>query len=151
TIEPSPFLIITELRKKYSDTEIFIHGVLTQTEQAKRKGKTNMELDTMVIKAIEKAKKVGFELEMDNLHTFSETVNSLISAGDWHDIELDIIAPKTSTFLNRNIIQEIAVESSAIRDRYMINLILEEVGKGKKVFAVVGASHVIMQEPGICQ
>jgi hypothetical protein len=41
---------------------------------------------------------------------------------------------------------QIARLSSEFRDRHMVKLLIDQVKQGKRVFAVVGGSHVIMQE-----
>jgi hypothetical protein len=39
--------------------------------------------------------------------------------------------------------------SNRFRDEYMVKLLINEVKQGKRVFAVVGGSHVVMQEPAL--
>ena len=51
---------------------------------------------------------------------------------------------KSETFLNK-----IARRSSEYRDRYMVGLLTQALKEGKGVFAVVGGSHVVMQERAI--
>jgi pheromone shutdown protein TraB len=41
---------------------------------------------------------------------------------------------------------QIARLSSEFRDLHMVKLLIDEVKQGKRVFAVVGGSHVVMQE-----
>jgi hypothetical protein len=45
-----------------------------------------------------------------------------------------------------NVMNELARRSSEERDRFMVELLVRHVRQGKRVFAVVGASHVVMQE-----
>jgi hypothetical protein len=51
---------------------------------------------------------------------------------------------RTDTFLNR-----IARASSAYRNCHMIPLIVGAARGGKRVFVVVGGSHVVVQEPAL--
>jgi len=51
--------------------------------------------------------------------------------------------------LTGTVFNTISRDSSDFRDRYMLNLIARTVGEKKRVFAVVGASHVVMQEKAI--
>jgi hypothetical protein len=44
---------------------------------------------------------------------------------------------------------EIHRRVSEYRDRHMIQLLAGEVRRGQRVFAVVGFSHVVMQEPAL--
>ncbi len=50
---------------------------------------------------------------------------------------------------SHNVLNDISRFLSEYRDRFMVDLLVGEVLKGKKVFAVVGGSHVVMQEPAI--
>ena len=43
----------------------------------------------------------------------------------------------------------IARMSSEFRDTYMIKLLIEKAKQGERIFAVVGGSHVVMQEPAL--
>jgi hypothetical protein len=62
---------------------------------------------------------------------------------DWRSVEQSWFDPVAShAYLN-----QIARLSSEFRDMHMVNLLIEEVKQGKRVFAVVGGSHVVMQEP----
>ena len=51
---------------------------------------------------------------------------------------------RSDTFLN-----EIARGSSTIRNCHMVPLVVEAARGGKRVFVVVGGSHVIVQEPAL--
>ena len=46
-------------------------------------------------------------------------------------------------------LNEIATSGSRRRDEFMIEQLVAEMARGKRVFAVVGASHVVVQEPVI--
>ena len=72
---------------------------------------------------------------------------SLKMPHDWRKPESSWFDPGLSgagTVLNR-----IATASSEIRDQYMVDRIVEWVASGKRVLAVEGASHVVMQEQAI--
>ncbi len=65
--------------------------------------------------------------------------------GSYKDARLSWYDPtKSETFLN-----DISRRSSEYRDRYMVELLARHVKDGQRVFAVVGGSHVIMQERAI--
>ena len=62
---------------------------------------------------------------------------------DWRTADRswsDPVATKAYTNL-------IARLSSEFRDTYMVNLLIEKAKQGDRIFAVVGGSHVVMQEP----
>ena len=64
--------------------------------------------------------------------------------GDWRQPKITWIEPNENGPLNR-----ISEASSELRDRHVVSVLLAALGKGEKVFAVVGASHVVMQEPAL--
>ena len=65
--------------------------------------------------------------------------------GDYRDVPTSWFNPtKSETSLN-----DIARRLSEYRDGYIVQLLTSEVLDGKRVFAVVGASHVVMQEKAI--
>lgn len=152
TLEPAPLAVIDGLRKKFSDREILVHGLLTQVEQASRKGSSDAVLDSIVLSGIKRAGAAGFKYIPEDIAQFSLAVTELVPGlGNWHRVQLDMVAPKPLEDTRTTRVQSISTESSLIRDRHMLNVLLAEVAKGKRVFAVVGASHVIMQEPGLCE
>ncbi len=50
---------------------------------------------------------------------------------------------------SENFLNQIARRGSEYRNRYMVDLLTREVKDGKRVFAVVGGTHVVMQERAI--
>jgi len=63
---------------------------------------------------------------------------------DWRAVPdewFDPAIPRPPRYTNR-----ISRQLSEFRDRYMVKLLISEVKRGHRVFAVVGGSHVIMQE-----
>jgi hypothetical protein len=44
---------------------------------------------------------------------------------------------------------DVAAAVSRLRDKHMVSLLTREVLAGERVFAVVGFSHVVMQEPAL--
>ncbi|HEY5884445.1 MAG TPA: hypothetical protein VIT88_07140 [Pyrinomonadaceae bacterium] len=63
---------------------------------------------------------------------------------DWRDVPqawFDPVPTPAPTYLN-----DVSRRLSELRDRHMLTLVAEQVVQGKRVFAVVGASHVVMQE-----
>lgn len=152
TLEPSVLTIIKELQKKFSDEEILVHGILTQIEQAKRKGTPNAKLDSLVINYLKRSQAFNFKNIPTNLDEFQTAVTKILPRlENWKEITLDMVAPKSLNNPKINTLQKIATVSSEVRDRHMLTLLLTEVKKGRKVFAVVGASHIIIQEPALCQ
>jgi hypothetical protein len=62
--------------------------------------------------------------------------------GSYEDVPASRFDPVlTGTFLN-----DISRASSDYRDTYMVQLLAQHVSEGQRVFAVVGGTHVVMQE-----
>jgi hypothetical protein len=55
----------------------------------------------------------------------------------------------TDPVFKEHITQRISRESSAFRDRQMVETLVEAVRTHRRVFAVMGASHVVMQEAAL--
>ncbi len=65
--------------------------------------------------------------------------------GDYRDVQASWFDPgKRETLFN-----DIARASSNYRDRYGVERLIAHVQAGQRVFAVMGGSHVIMQEPAL--
>lgn len=61
---------------------------------------------------------------------------------DWREVPQSWFDPtKSEAYTN-----QISRLSGEFRDRHMVRLLIDEVKQGKRVFAVVGGSHVVMQE-----
>jgi hypothetical protein len=66
---------------------------------------------------------------------------------DWREVPeswFNPALPKPHTFLN-----VMSLQLSEFRDRHMVDLLVDQVKRGKWVFAVVRASHVVMQEAAL--
>lgn len=65
----------------------------------------------------------------------------------WRDLPWQATWPTGSeSWLN-----QVSASVNRVRDQYMVALIAELLRRGERVFAVVGASHVVMQEPALRQ
>jgi hypothetical protein len=63
----------------------------------------------------------------------------------WRDLPWQATWPTGSeSWLN-----EISAAVNRVRDQYMVAVIADLVARGERVFAVVGSSHVVMQEPAL--
>jgi hypothetical protein len=66
---------------------------------------------------------------------------------DWREVPqewFDPARPEKLAYTN-----DISRSLSEFRDRHMIDLLVGAVRRGERAFAVVGASHVVMQEPAL--
>ena len=78
-----------------------------------------------------------------NLHEFKSTVSRLLPGlENWENVPSSYFyRPEKGRFL-----AEIHFRLNEFRDHYMLTLLLDELKKGQRVFAVVGRSHVVKQE-----
>lgn len=101
--------------------------------------------DAMVeemLKAV--AKTPGFEGLPKTVAEFEASVEKhLPGVADWRKIDQKIFDPNPDLGLFTN---DIADASVNFRGKFMVRLLTAEVEKGERVFAVVGASHVVKQE-----
>ncbi|MCA3017949.1 MAG: hypothetical protein ING71_00550 [Rhodocyclaceae bacterium] len=64
------------------------------------------------------------------------------SLREWHDIDDSQFDPRFADSLT----QRVAREASDLREPQMVQTILENLKDGRRVFAIAGASHVVVQE-----
>lgn len=145
TLEPSRSDEIALLLKKYSPEEVKVFYVLRQIPEFKS-GKhdetieayTQNVLGWLSMRAeLKVAPRTLAELKGSSARLFPQLA-------DWREVPqtwFDPATPQPLTYLN-----DISRQLSEFRDRHMLALLSEQVTQGKRVFAAVGASHVVMQE-----
>jgi hypothetical protein len=90
------------------------------------------------------AKIPGSEGLPKTLAEFEASVKKhLPGVSDWRKIDQKIFDPNPDLGLFTN---DIADASVNFRGKFMVKTLAAEVEKGERVFAVVGASHVVKQE-----
>jgi len=90
------------------------------------------------------AKTPGFESLPKTLAEFEASVKKYLpTVADWRRIDQKIFDPNPDL---GNFTNDIADASVNFRGKFMVKLLAAEVEKGERVFAVVGASHVVKQE-----
>ncbi len=65
--------------------------------------------------------------------------------GDWRTLRWATIGPR----LGHTKLEAVGHWDNVLRDVHMVRILVDKVEKGERVFAVVGRSHVIHQEPAI--
>jgi hypothetical protein len=64
---------------------------------------------------------------------------------DWRTLPASVTWPgRSETFLNR-----VSTTVNGFRDEHMVSTLATLLGRGERVFAVVGGTHVVMQEPAL--
>jgi hypothetical protein len=89
-------------------------------------------------------KKLGLTAPPNSIEEIDKLWSGMNIKGEWRKPRIQWIDPTGSGRFNA-----ISARSSSIRDRYMIDFLTQELKKGKRILAVVGASHVVMQEPAL--
>lgn len=133
--------------KRWSVEQIKLFFILRRVvENSKRP--TPQPVDVFVQEGLKAFSTVsGLESSPTTLAEFDESVKRVLpSVTDWRKVQTAVFDPNPAL---GNYTNDIAYASSQYRDRYMVKFIAEEVRKGERVFAVVGASHVVMQERAI--
>lgn len=64
--------------------------------------------------------------------------------GDWRTPDIKWVEPGGKGPLNK-----VGRASSELRDQHMVEVLRAALRRGERVFALVGASHVVMQEPAL--
>jgi hypothetical protein len=138
------------LLKEFPADQVKLFYILRDVPQ-RRARMTEEELDKYVqqallywtsIPGVEPPHSLG-ELEKLVHQTFPELAN-------WRDVPQEWFDPvQWNPNLPRRFTNEISAKSSEFRDQHMVALLIREVKQGERVFAVVGASHVVMQEPAL--
>jgi len=65
--------------------------------------------------------------------------------GDWRELDSDPLIPRRG----RTELESVWAVDTELRDVHMTRVLVEEVRAGKRVFAVIGRSHVAVQEPAL--
>jgi len=148
SIDPTLEAEVLELRKEFPAQKVKLFFVLRQiTEYGRVQQATKNTIEGRMQEILRHFSTVpGLEVEPTTIAELDAScTRNLPKLGSYREARPDWFDPqKTKTFLNK-----IGRRSSEIRDRYMINLLVGEVRQGRRVFAVVGGTHVVMQEPAI--
>ena len=145
TLEPSRGNEVALLLETYSPEQVKVFYVLRQIPEFKS-GQHNETIDAYTRNVL------GWLSLTPELKGIPRTIAELQTSTcrlfpqltDWRDVPQTWFDPAVSpsvTYLN-----DISRQLSEFRDRHMLTLLAEQLRQGKRVFAAVGASHVVMQE-----
>lgn len=140
SIDPPRSKIAEHLKKSYSAEQVklfFLLGaVKTHRANPTEPFETRMERVFSIFassKSLQGPPNTLAELDSTYRRYFSGSLDDL--SAEWFDPQ------KTGTFLN-----EMSRRANDFRDEHMVQLLLRSLRNGDRVFAVVGASHVVRQE-----
>jgi hypothetical protein len=144
SIEPMADEEIEYLLERFSPEEVKLYYLLRQVVQYRR-----MKYIEPIEDYIEKYIFIFGDNErlqgvINSVNEFEEIYSKYIDEpDDWRTIPATWFNP----LLDETIFNQIGRTSSRFRDEYIVKKLTEQVYKGSRVFAVVGLTHVVMQEP----
>jgi hypothetical protein len=133
--------------KRWTLEQVFLFYVLRRVPENNRK--TNPKKpEELVEEAMSGAAKMpGFESLPKTIAEFDQVAKkNLPTVANWRTIDQKIFDPNPDL---GNFTNDIADASVNYRGRFMVKSLAAEVEKGERVFAVVGASHVVKQEKAL--
>lgn len=143
SLEPSSAAEIARLRRSFSPECIKTYYILRQVTQWRRQ-QSDEPLEEYTQKVMDKLSATpGLAGPPRRPEELEESCRRYLpELDDWRHVPADWFYPtKTGTLMN-----QIARRCNRIRDEHMVKLLTAEVKRGSRVFAVVGFSHVVMQE-----
>ena len=150
-LEPSPDEEAANALKEYSTEQVKVFYVLRTMYQNSLRPSSERPptKEGLVLGTIEHFHHVrALRGPPNNVEEFkSSALRLLPELNDWSNPPTEWFDPAPrgpQQWTNR-----LARRMSEYRDQYMVELIIGQLQLGRRVFAVVGASHVVMQEPEI--
>lgn len=148
SLDPSRAAEIAYLKKHgWSDEQLMLFFALRQVAQSQNQ-RVSIDLTEALPQYLNSLVQ-RFDLQgPTTLVQFEDTVGRLLpDVQTWKAIPTSYFYPgpqDPNYFTN-----EIATESSRFRDQYHVDLLVEAVRSGKRVFAISGSAHAVMQEPAL--
>jgi hypothetical protein len=146
TLDPSRAQEVAALSGGFSREQIKLFFLLRTVSQYVQRGGTAglaMEVDRVLGIFGATPGLSGSPRTIDDLRAAYERY--FPGAGGYEEVSASWFDPvATGTFLN-----EISRASSDYRDEYMVRLLVQHAADRQRVFAVVGGSHVVMQEAAL--
>lgn len=133
--------------KRWTLEQVFLFYVLRRVPENNQKANPKNPEELAVEAMNQAAKMPGFDALPKTIAEFDAVVKkNLPQVADWRKIEQKIFDPNPDL---GNFTNDIADASVNYRGRFMVKNLAAEVAKGERVFAVVGASHVVKQEKAL--
>lgn len=147
TFEPKDVDEVAYLRKKHGAEQVKVFYVL-RAHLTFRKTKHEETTEAFITRVLDEArwKRLGVDSGPRDLKELDAACGRLFKGlKDWREIPESYFDPtKDGQFTN-----DLANESGWFRDRHIFKLLVARAQKGERVFAVIGASHVPVQEPAL--
>jgi hypothetical protein len=143
-IEEIKYILST---KRWTIEQVMLFYILRRIPENNKKANP-VSPDALVEEALKaSAKMPGFETLPKTLSEFEASVKKHFpTVADWRRIDHKIFDPNPDL---GNFTNDIADASVNFRGKFAVKMLAAEVEKGERVFAVVGASHVVKQEKAL--
>ncbi|MFQ5527192.1 MAG: hypothetical protein ACE5GX_13135 [Thermoanaerobaculia bacterium] len=150
TLEPTIRQEIDHVRDLFSDEEVQLHYVLREAMLLnKRTGVGEPRVREMIARILRGEHLTEFPRVLGGVDDLESAFRRrwAFPLAWWNPPEA-WFNPATSG-RSGGVVTRISRAAAAFRDRVMVEKILEEVGRGERVFAVVGRGHLPMQAPAL--
>lgn len=144
SIDPPRKIEVIHLSRFFTPDKIKLYYILRQAviNRNMKKDMNNVNYVNCLLGELSKLDR--FKGNPSTYDEFELTARKLFpNLKDWRSI------PCSHFYSNgpENFLAKIHLKVNEFRDNYMLKILLNELKKGKRVFAVVGRSHVVKQEP----
>ena len=145
SLEPEREVETAHLVRRFTPEEVKVFYILRQIPQWRNSRDPRPLADRLenmigglsLIQELAGAPRDYGELAESCVRVVPEIPDCLAITREWFDPVPDV---------RKGITNDISAEASWFRDLHMLDLLIDRVRRGERVFAVVGASHVVMQE-----
>jgi hypothetical protein len=143
TLEAPLEVEVPVLLERWPANRVAMFYILRSFLQRSAEGRTDREANQLLRK---RTRWPGLEGSIADLAQFDSIYRHDFPAGvPWRELPREVTWPgRTDTYFN-----EISTRINHFRDEYMISLLVHLLDRGERVLAVVGSSHVVMQEPAL--
>jgi hypothetical protein len=146
TFEPSFDDEISYLLKRYSPEQLKTFYVLRQVTEARRLQSSSPLDDRIQSWLSDYLPAHGLKNAPNTLAELTNACKHLFpDLADWHKVSEDWFDPTQSGHYTN----ELANDSGMFRDQYIFRVLVARARRGDRVFAVIGSSHVVVQEPAL--
>lgn len=146
SLDPSREAEVKHLRVQFTAEQLRLFYTLRKAGEARRQGIALESMEPLLPMALARLDAVeDLKGSPSTLKEFERAMARLLPGKDWRDTDERWTWPgRRDSWLN-----DVATASSRFRDEHMVRRIGELMGSGRRIIAVMGASHVVMQEPAL--
>jgi hypothetical protein len=143
TLDPTNAQLLAASAERFTPEEFKLSSVLRQVSQQNRRSEqfraSDLEAEVSRVPGMEGPPRTVAELETSTTKLLPMLTNWRAVPAEWFDPAID-----PPTWLN-----DLARFTSDYRDDFMLQRVITKLEQGHRVFAVVGATHVVMQERAV--